>query len=487
MCTYRLSARNRTDFSRKVLNRVRTDTENSIVDVDTKPAASKSTLLSTSALVLVFAALAVGLGAVAFAASDQASRMGDDAVLLREVEEMRVESTVLRSNVGISIVLASAVAEDVEVQEKPEAAVAASLASLERLEESAVDLVVQGGPPLSGLLETVRTTLEAAFEELDEPTDADRLARASFLPALDEFDGALAQEAATLSTRLEAESGSARTAAFVSSLAVGLLVPALAVFFFRSAAKRRANRALLAADLESERKLSDARDDLISGLSHELRNPLTGIYGYAEALRDMALAGDPDPYFAHEAATSIYREAVDLRRMVDDLLIAARVDTGSLVYHFGDVQVRDEVDAAAEPYVKRGDRIDIDCEPAIVRTDRLRLQHAIRNVVDNAVRHGGPLISLDGRSLGSSYRLVVSDSGSGVPDEIADRMFDRYIHRDSETGAARGIGMGLSVARTLMEGMGGFVEYRRVESHTVFVFEIPLAISSAERTPVAAD
>ena len=246
--------------------------------------------------------------------------MGDDAVLLREVEEMLVESTVLRSNVGITLVLASAVAEDVAVQEKPEAALAASLASLERLERAAVDLVVVGGPPLSGLLDSVRGAAEETFAELDDPLDADEIARTRFLPALDDFDEALSEESARLSSQLEADSSSARTAAFVSSLAVGLLVPALAVFSVRSGARRRANRALLAVELETERRLSEARDDLISGLSSELRNPLAGIYGYAEALRDMALSGESDPYFAHEAASSIYGEAVDLRRMVDDLL-----------------------------------------------------------------------------------------------------------------------------------------------------------------------
>lgn len=454
------------------------------VDPAAPPATARASLFSTSVLVLVFAALAVGLGAVAFAASDQATRVGTDAIILRDTQDLLLESTVLRSNVGLTLVLASAVGEGLEVQETPEAAIAASLQSLDRLESTATDLSARGGPSVSMQVAALEQAMAATFDRLSDPAAADRLARQEFLPAVDRFDRTLTEELGEISARLDAESSTARTAAFASSLAVGLLVPALAVVFVRSSSRRKARRDLLAAELRAERSLSEARDDLISGLSHELRTPLTGIYGFAEALRDLAVAGEHDPRFADEAADAIYREAVDLRRMIDDLLVAARADTGALVYHFANVQVTDEVQAAAEAYVKRGDRIIVECEPAMVRTDRLRLQHAIRNVLDNAVRHGGPFVTVSGKAIGSSYRLVISDMGEGVPADIADRMFDRYIHRGLQSGMTGGVGMGLSVARTLMEGMGGVIEYRRVKDQTVFVFEIPMAISRGER-PVA--
>lgn len=436
---------------------------------------SRSRSVTAYLVALVVAGLAVAIGAIGFAASDQAVRVSDDAIVLRHAEGVLGASTALRSNVGITLVLASAVAEGLPVQETPEAARAASMMSLSHLEGSAAELSDATGEDIDVLLDEVRSELERALMRLANPADADALARSGFLPALDEMDAVVASLAADAAARIEAESGVAGRAAFLSSLTVGLLIPIIAVALVRSQSRRRAERALLSAELETSRQLSKARDEMISGLSHELRTPLTGIFGFAEALRDQVGDGPADPAFVVEATETIYREAGELRRMVDDLLVAARDGIGDLEYHLTELDVEPEIAAAIESFRKRGDAVSVALDPARILSDRFRLQHALRNVIANAIQHGGDDVAIHGRAVGPIYRVAISDAGPGIPDEVAERMFERYVHRGSVATDDESLGLGLSVARTLVSGMGGVIGYRRVENRTVFTIEIPMA------------
>jgi signal transduction histidine kinase len=420
------------------------------------------------------ALLAVLIGAVGFASSDQAVRVSQDALLVRHAERALSDSATMRSNVGIMVVLASAQFEGLDVSEQPATARDAAVAGLERLRRDIGLLPADGSIDLGPLADEVGSALDGVVDSLRNPEVADRKARGELLPALDSLDSAVAQLADAAAGRIELESGSAGRAAFISSLMVGLLIPAIAVGLVRSVARRRGDHELLVAELRAERELAGARDEMIAGLSHELRTPLTGIFGFSEALRDLNESGELDREFLAEASETIYREAGELRRMIDDLLVAARVGVGGLEYRFEDVDVAAQVGSALEPFVKRGDQVAVSVDQAAVRTDRFRLQHAVRNVVANAIDHGGVDVRVDGRVAGSVYLLAVSDAGDGVPAEIEDRIFERFLNRASVTSGTS-LGMGLAVAQALMTGMGGFIEYRRLDGRTVFTFEIPLS------------
>ena len=114
--------------------------------------------------------------------------------------------------------------------------------------------------------------------------------------------------------------------------------------------------------------------------------------------------------------------------------------------------------------------------PAIVNVDRLRQQQVLRNLVSNATKYGGPHIHLRGRVEGQWYRWTVADDGDGVPPELEERLFQRFIHQHSfQQAVAGGVGLGLSIVKSLAEGMGGSVGYERDPEEVRFIIRVPLA------------
>ena len=123
----------------------------------------------------------------------------------------------------------------------------------------------------------------------------------------------------------------------------------------------------------------------------------------------------------------------------------------------------------------RGSPVEMKATPGNVWVDALRLRQVLRNLVSNAVKHGGPNIGVFGRTTAGSYRVSVVDDGAGVSPEIADRLFDRFVHDGRGALLAGSVGLGLNIARSLSEAMGGSLVYERVGSSTVFTVSLPLA------------
>ncbi len=253
---------------------------------------------------------------------------------------------------------------------------------------------------------------------------------------------------------------------------VAFLVPAAVIFIYRELSRRQQRQSELEARLANERELAAAREQFIANASHELRTPLTGIKGLAMLLEE-------DPHIESSATAAelvdlIVSEAEDLSRMVEDLLTAARLDAGALTYTFEDVDPAVEAAEVIEPLTRNGVVVGSDCEPGLVRADRLRLRQIIRNLVSNARKYGGPDVRVEGRIVDRTYVCSVIDNGSGIPEEIADRVFERFIHQGQATATQDSVGLGLSIVRALADGMGGVVRYERVRGETHFSLRIPL-------------
>jgi two-component system OmpR family sensor kinase len=171
----------------------------------------------------------------------------------------------------------------------------------------------------------------------------------------------------------------------------------------------------------------------------------------------------------------IISEAHDLSRMVDDLLTTARLDAGALHFQFEDLPVLEEVREVVDPMAKAGAQFGVDVHPAVVRADRLRLRQVIRNLLSNANKYGGADIRVIGRVASGWYEVIVADNGEGIPKELEDRLFQRFLHQGDMPLVLGSVGLGLSIVQALAEGMGGAVWYERDAGWTKFVVRVPLS------------
>jgi signal transduction histidine kinase len=150
--------------------------------------------------------------------------------------------------------------------------------------------------------------------------------------------------------------------------------------------------------------------------------------------------------------------------MVDDILVIARSGVGDLVHERIRFDLAAEVVAAVDPFNRTGAGIEVECEPVRVCGDRLRTRHVLRNLIDNALRHGAPPVRIIGTS-DRGYTLAVEDAGSGPPD---DDIFRPFIHSADHALVAGSLGLGLGVSRVLCEGMGVDLGVERVAGVTRF-------------------
>ena len=261
----------------------------------------------------------------------------------------------------------------------------------------------------------------------------------------------------------------------VSRFLVAFLIPAAIILIYQRLASRARRQAELEARLDAERRLSQAREEFIANASHELRTPLTGIHGLAMLLEDDPVVQSSE--VASEFVGMIVSESADLGRMVEDLLTTARLDAGALTYAFSDVDVADEVREVVEPMRRSNLEASVHCAPGVIRADHLRFRQILRNLLSNARKYGGPKIWVEGRVVGRSYQLTVADNGAGLPKELEDKVFQRFIHQDERTAVKDSVGLGLSIVRALADGMAGSVGYERSNGETRFVVTMPLTES----------
>ena len=267
----------------------------------------------------------------------------------------------------------------------------------------------------------------------------------------------------------------------VSRFLVAFLIPAAIILIYQRLASRARRQAELEARLDAERRLSQAREEFIANASHELRTPLTGIHGLAMLLEDDPVVQKSE--VASEFVGMIVSESADLGRMVEDLLTTARLDAGALTYSFSDVDVPEEVREVIEPMRRSNLEASVHCTPGIIRADHLRFRQILRNLLSNARKYGGPKIWIEGQIVGRSYQLIVADNGTGLPKELEDKVFQRFIHQDEQTAVKDSVGLGLSIVRALADGMSGSVEYERREGETRFVVTMPLADVATDGNP----
>jgi signal transduction histidine kinase/ActR/RegA family two-component response regulator len=205
---------------------------------------------------------------------------------------------------------------------------------------------------------------------------------------------------------------------------------------------------------------SQSKDEFLTMLAHELRNPLGAIEGAAQVLGLTTLR---EPRAIH-ARDVIHRQASHMARLVDDLLDVGRVMTGKIVLERQPVDLGDSVKACVAGITsgqRAKGRVEVTVEPIWVNADPVRLEQIIANLVSNALRFSPAdrPVRVSVSAEGTDAVLRVADEGSGISEDLLPRIFDLFVQADETRNRAKGgLGIGLTLVRQLVELHGGAIE-----------------------------
>jgi PAS domain S-box-containing protein len=241
--------------------------------------------------------------------------------------------------------------------------------------------------------------------------------------------------------------------------------------FLHDIRERRRGEQALREEYESERAaaaalraLDQAKDDFVATVSHELRTPLTSLSGYLELLLD----GDAGPMPLHQERMlrTMARNTSRLRALVEDLLLISQMDAGSLQLRLEPTDLAALVLRAVRslsPVARaREQRFDVELQETIgaVPADSTHLDRAVRALLSNAIKFSpdGGLVTVRGTKRPGHIELSVIDRGVGIDDDDVQRLFERFYRTGQATaGAVQGAGLGLTIARRIIEEHGGSI------------------------------
>jgi len=234
------------------------------------------------------------------------------------------------------------------------------------------------------------------------------------------------------------------------------------------------------------------RDDFLAMLSHELRNPLSGIVGAVQLLR----MDSPRPELKSQAQDILMRQSRHLTRIVDDLLDLARLARGKIKLDMGPVELSAVVESTVAALRMAGrvqHTLTTRLEPAWVRADRTRIEQVVTNLVTNALKYtppGGAIeIALEAHVGKGQAVLTVLDDGVGIAPDLMPRLFDIFVQgKVSLDRSQGGLGIGLSLVRSLVTLHGGSIDAASAGTGqgSVFTLRLPLLEHALVDTPAAA-
>ncbi len=258
----------------------------------------------------------------------------------------------------------------------------------------------------------------------------------------------------------------------LSDSALNGLVNLAAIGIERSRAYEQANRA------EAARQSDELKSTLLDAIAHEFKTPLTSIKAASTTLLSAHAVA---PEHARELTTVIDEEADRLSSLVTEAIHMARLEAGRIQLQSNPSHAQDIAIGAAEPVQRasgaRPFELNIEPNLPVLEVDRELLQMALRQLVDNAVKYSPPgsPIRIAARRNGSQVLFSVEDKGAGIPEGERFKIFDRFYRSPAGRQNVTGAGLGLSIAKDIVQAHGGEVWAEAApEGGSVFSMSIPL-------------
>ncbi len=249
-----------------------------------------------------------------------------------------------------------------------------------------------------------------------------------------------------------------------------------------------------AARAEAER-VSHAKDEFLATISHELRTPLSAILGWAQVLE----RGVAEPETVRHGLAAISRNARTQVQLIEDLLDMNRIEAGQVRLDLQCIEIGGVIAAAVDAALPAASakgvvlRSVLGPEVATVMGDSARLQQAVGNLLNNAIKftpNGGQVsVTVSLSSSGASVQIAVADTGHGIEPAFLPRVFERFQQQDATiTRRHGGLGLGLSIVRHLVELHGGSVSADSLgpDFGSTFTVVLPAAAPAARAPPEGA-
>jgi PAS domain S-box-containing protein len=231
-------------------------------------------------------------------------------------------------------------------------------------------------------------------------------------------------------------------------------------------------------DLTGERRLDEEKSDFIATISHELRTPMAAVYGAAQTLLHRELSPDR----RRALLEVIVSQGLRLSQITERVLLASNLDRGEVAVEREPVDVaavvRASVDAVRPQLGEAGEvEVDVADELGAASADADRTQQVLINLLDNALKYGAAPLRVRAEPADGAVRISVADSGPGITLAEQQRIFEKFYRVDPQLSRApSGTGLGLYIARELVQRMGGRIEVSSEPgAGATFVVELPRA------------
>lgn len=207
-----------------------------------------------------------------------------------------------------------------------------------------------------------------------------------------------------------------------------------------------------------------SKDRFLATVSHELRTPLTVVLGMAEVLRSREGLDEE----TRSMLTLVGEQSGEMANLIDDLLVAARMDIGAVSAARRPLALAAEVETVLRTLGPTAERVKTRIQPVGALGDAMRVRQVIRNLVTNAFRYGGRNVALATTMAEEGAVVEVRDDGAGVPPDEEEQIFQPYFRSSAHPEQVGSIGVGLTISRHLARLMGGDLLYARRDGHTSF-------------------
>ncbi len=411
-------------------------------------------------------------GALALSSVRTTEALLEESDALRAADLTLSAQNTAMATIGQAVLLAEdlavGVAETTDVD-------AVSVAATESV--ATVDALFSSLPAANPALQSAFSAWEAAAAEVivavsgDNPRLAAGKLAESLSPAADWFAGELTTERDSRATAVEEAD---RSAGFFSRLAgflVIFLLPLTAILISRISARRQLDIAVghLDTRVAVEQQDAEQKKRLVIDFANDLKPEIQSLRELAQRLTIRGGFLEMD-----ETANRIDAQSEQLMNRIDDLLVTAGDAEEATAPQAAVVSMAEQISSAIESFTHNGHVIGGTHGQGDVVGDDVKVRQILRNLLSNAVEHGGSDVRIYGDIAGSSYVVSVEDGGPGLPAELAERL--AAMDTNPTPGSSE---PGLDVAWKLAAAMSGSIEYERIAGRTAFVLMLPAATQSA--------